>query len=115
LRAFWQRLSDSFTSFQKTILKICAVVGTFCLIILGIDQFIVQPRQSAESASLDARSIGINVKPPALDLGLDKNLKRTRAELDALRLERERQFQLRRDQNERNDSEPDEPVPDDAL
>jgi len=115
MSAFWQRLSGSFTPYQKMILKICAVVGTLCTLILAIDRFIVQPRQSTESASFDARSIEVKVKPPALDLGLDENLRRTRAELDALRLERERQFQLRRDLNKRNELDPGELEPDDPL
>jgi len=115
MSAFWQRLGDSFTSYQKTILKICAVVGTLCTIILAIDQFIVQPRQATESAPFDARSIEVKVNPPALDLGLDENLKRTGAELDALRLERERQFLLRREQAEGNHSGPGEQAPDDSL
>jgi len=96
----WQQVSAGFSPLQKTILKACAVIGALCLIILGIDQFIVQPRQSIESAPVDAASIQVKVTPPKLDLKLDEQLRRTRAELDALRLERERQWQRRREQNE---------------
>jgi hypothetical protein len=100
MSALWQQVADSFSPLQKTILKVCAVVGMLCLIILGIDEFFVQPRQSLESAPVDAASIQVKVAPPELDLNLDDQLRRTRAELDALRLERERQSQQRREQKE---------------
>jgi hypothetical protein len=103
LSAFRRVISDSFSPLQKTILKVCAVIGTLCLIILGIDAFIVQPRQSADLAPFTADSVEVRVRSPELDLGLDEQLRRTRAELDALRLERERQWQQRREQNESAD------------
>ena len=100
MNAFWQAISDSFTPLQKTILKVCAVIGTLCLIILGIDAFIVQPRQAAEVAPFTADSVEVRVRASKLDLGLDEQLKRSRAELDAMRLEREHQERLRRQQSE---------------
>lgn len=100
MSAFRQAISDSFSPLQKTILKVCAVIGTLCLIILGIDAFIVQPRQSAEVAPFTADSVEVKVRAPELDLGLDEQLRRSRAELDALRLEREHQARLRRQQSE---------------
>jgi hypothetical protein len=100
LSTFWQTIGDSFSPLQKTILKVCAVIGTLCLIILGIDAFIVQPRQSAEMEPFTADSVEVKVRAPKLDLGLDEQLRRSRAELDALRLEREHQARLRRQQSE---------------
>jgi hypothetical protein len=100
LTRFWQTISDSFSPLQKTVLKVCAVIGALCLIILGIDAFIVQPRHSAELPPFSADSVEVKISAPKLDLGLDEQLKRSRAELDALRLEREHQARLRRQQSD---------------
>ncbi|AKS41216.1 hypothetical protein [Wenzhouxiangella marina] len=92
---FWQHLVDSFSPAQKLILKVCAVVIALGLSILGIDRFIVQPRQapSTEPAAFDASSIRVERPLPKLDLGLDEQVRRTHRELEALRLEREHQVQ----------------------
>jgi len=98
MSGLWQAITDGFTPLQKTILKVCAVIAVPCLIILGIDRLIVQPRQAADTTPADANGVSVEIEPSKINLGLDDQLRKTRAELDALRLERERQARLRHEQ-----------------
>lgn len=109
MSGLWPRLIDAFSPIQIIILKACAVIAVPCLIVLGIDRWIVQPRQAADTTPADSAPVSVEIEPPKIKLGLEEQVKRTRAELDALRLERERQARLRREQREQGSEDSRDP------